>query len=653
MQSKMQKLFTKMFFSTQFRLILSIAALCLLVGVLSLIVGSRLINRGIFSEATNRISQDLNSAWEIYANRHEQLTIALKTTALSPEFVRALRDGDSLTLLGKLNRLSSIIPVEFAGVYSIVDKAKSLSLNGTDFREYRAPNPFVDLCLKSGIPVSGTAELSADFLREENLTLAERAHVALLPTPMADERTEKEENDGMAVGTGVPIYDGVRIIGVVYAGTLLNRATFLVDRIKDIVFRQETYKGLNIGTATIFYKDIRISTNVLDTNGLRAIGTRVSKQVKEHVLDSGQRWTGRAFVVNNWYITAYDPIVDIFGDRIGMLYVGVLESKYTDLRRQTLTIFIIIITAGLAIAILLGYALGRMLLKPIDRLITVSENVSKGDLSPDIGPTSKTEIGILQNTFLAMLTSLKEREEKERLDSENKLLQSEKQASVGRLAAGVAHEINNPLTAVLTFAHLLLERKDLPEDARSDLKTISDATERVREIVRGLLDFSRQSTMNPETTDINELVTNAVALLENQAAVKNISLTFKPGDRIPDIKIDRSQIQSALINIILNAIDATDSGGTVLVLTGISVASNKPDQRGLEIMVSDTGHGISDADMDKLFDPFFTTKDAGKGTGLGLAVSLGIIERHGGNITVRSKVGEGSAVTIWIPTEGK
>ena len=341
--------------------------------------------------------------------------------------------------------------------------------------------------------------------------------------------------------------------GVLYGGILLNRSENIVDTVRETVFRGGNYKGRSIGTATIFLKDIRISTNVLDPEGKRAIGTLVSPEVKKTVLDKGKRWMDRAFVVNDWFITAYEPIEDIAGRRIGMLYVGVLEEKYTDIQRKVLAVFILITLAGMALATGIGYILADKIIKPVQRLINASQLVSEGSLTPDIGPISKGEMGLLQNTFKNMVAAVGSR----RAASEDRIIQSEKQASVGRLAAGVAHEINNPLTGVLTYTHMLLRRKDIAPEVRSDLETIVAATERVRKIVKGLLDFSRQTKLDPELTDINRLVGSTIALLENQALVKGVAIKFNSGENLPLVKLDRSQFQSVLINIII--------GGAVFV----------------------------------------------------------------------------------------
>jgi two-component system NtrC family sensor kinase len=363
----------------------------------------------------------------------------------------------------------------------------------------------------------------------------------------------------------------------------------------------------------------------------------------------GKKWTDRAFVVSEWYITAYEPIEDLFAQRVGMLYVGVLEAKYTDVRTNALSLFILITVAGMVLAIGLGWIIADRISRPVKELIEASMQVSKGNLSPDIKKISKSEIGVLQKTFQEMLNSIKARDERQKAESETKLLQFQKQATIGKLAAGVAHEINNPLTGIFTFTHLMLNKEDIPADVRTDLETIAKATERVRIIVQGLLDFSRQTELDPKSTDINQLVGATLPLVTNQALIKGIRLRFEKGAGLPLITVDQNQMQSVLLNIIINALDATESGGYITVTTGIGMSAGKPGMKGIEIVCNDTGCGIEPDNLDKIFDPFFTTKDIGQGTGLGLSVSYGIVERHGGSIRALSKVGHGSTFVIWLP----
>jgi len=638
-----------MFYSTRSKLIASFLGVCLLVGAVSLFIGVQLLYKAVLSEATNRVRLDLNAAREIYQTRIKTIRIPLSTTVLGPGFRLALENKEIADLVSRLERLARNAELDFAGI--VTKEGSTLCKIGKGSvanKSLEVVNPVANSVIDRMVPVSGTVILNREFLAAEDPELAEQANIRFIPTPRAAPRDEKEETSGMALAAGIPIFENDEFLGVIYGGVLLSRSTDIVDTVRDTVFQHETYKGRSIGTATIFFNDLRISTNVLTPEGKRAIGTRVSKEVRDHVLTEGKKWTDRAFVVNDWYITAYEPIEDIFGERVGMLYVGVLEAKYIDMRRNALSILVIITVAGMILAIGLGYILADKIMNPVHRLIKASEQVSEGDLTPDIGTVSKDEIGVLQKTFLDMVAAMGRRT----AAAENQVLQSEKQASVGRLAAGVAHEINNPLTGVLTYTHMLLRRKDLPDDIRADLEVIVDSTERVRSIVKGLLEFSRQTKLTPEPTQVNHLISSAISLVENQALVKGVSIKFNPGENLPMVVLDRGQFQSVLLNMIINALDATEPGDTITLYTATGFSASDSGRKGVEITIADTGSGIPPENLDKLFDPFFTTKEVGKGTGLGLSVSLGIVQRHGGTIRVQSEVGKGTRFFVWLPIEG-
>ena len=222
------------------------------------------------------------------------------------------------------------------------------------------------------------------------------------------------------------------------------------------------------------------------------------------------------------------------------------------------------------------------------------------------------------------------------------MINQEKLAAIGRLSAGVAHEINNPLTTILTTAILLQEDLD-PEDPHyHELDTIAKETLRCRKIVTSLLDFARQTKPMKKESKVNDLIQESVALTRKQAAFKDVNLTQQLADNLPTIFLDGGQIQQSIINLVLNAIEATEPGGSITVTSKFEKR-----HKNIEITVTDTGEGISAEDLVKIFDPFYTTKQ--KGTGLGLAITLGIIEQHGGTIEVDSKKDRGSTFKIKLP----
>ncbi len=225
------------------------------------------------------------------------------------------------------------------------------------------------------------------------------------------------------------------------------------------------------------------------------------------------------------------------------------------------------------------------------------------------------------------------------INMQKAMMQQEKLASIGRLSAGVAHEINNPLTTILTTAMLIQEDLD-PEDPNfEELETITNETLRCRKIVTSLLDFARQSRPVKKENDINGVIKECLVLTKKQAAFKGLSLTAELADNIPLLYIDKGQIQQAIINLILNAIEATEAGGSISIGTDYN-----RHRRLVDVEISDTGRGIREDDLGKIFDPFFTTKDSGNG--LGLAITHGIIEQHDATINVFSKPGRGTTFTI-------
>jgi PAS domain S-box-containing protein len=222
------------------------------------------------------------------------------------------------------------------------------------------------------------------------------------------------------------------------------------------------------------------------------------------------------------------------------------------------------------------------------------------------------------------------------------MMQQEKLASVGRLSAGVAHEINNPLTTILTTSMLIQEELDPQDPNYQELETITKEALRCRKIVASLLDFARQSTPSRKECDLNNIVRESVVLTNKQAAFSDLTLTCELADNMPPIHLDKGQIQQSIINLIINAIEATAAGGAISISTVY-----KPDQESIELAVNDTGEGISKDDIVKIFDPFYTTKDSGNG--LGLAITHGIIEQHNGTIDVDSKLGRGTTFKITLP----
>ena len=510
--------------------------------------------------------------------------------------------------------------------------------------------------------VASTEVFPKDALHRENHVLTNQAYIKILPTKKAKPIEKTEETSGMVLIGASPVKFSLKNKnGVLYGGILLNKNYKIVDRVWDLVYRGEQFQEQDVGTVTIFLNDLRISTNVKTIEGLRAVGTRVSEEVNKAVLQRGELWSDRAFVVHDWYISDYHPIHNFDGKIIGILYVGQLEKAYSSVRNEVIFAFFSIATFGFLIIIAISYFVTRSITSPLSEIVRVTKSIALGDLNHEIKVNSKDEIGQLAYSFNKMVASLRkmhleleewgntlEQKVKERTKElaimQNSLMQSQRLASLGKLAAGIAHEINNPLGGILVLSSLALEDMKNDDPHRDNLKEVIKQTLRCRDIVKGLLQFSRQEKGKAEYIVINYVLVNTLSLIEKQALFHNIEVIKNFQEDIPSILGDDSQMQQVFMNIILNAVQAMKEVGELKIKT-----YHEPKNDMVIIEISDTGCGIPENLIDRIFDPFFTTKEVGEGTGLGLAIAYGIVTKHHGRMTVISKLNEGTTFTIKIP----
>jgi len=257
---------------------------------------------------------------------------------------------------------------------------------------------------------------------------------------------------------------------------------------------------------------------------------------------------------------------------------------------------------------------------------------------------------MLQDTIQILQTTQEELQERMEAQqaAENKLVQAAKLAAVGEMAAGVAHELNNPLTTVAGFSELVLE--DMPEESpqREDLEMVLHEARRARNVVRRLLDFARQSESVRVRSDLNEVIEDVASLMRHLLETSEIDFQMQLGEKLPWVLMDRDQIKQVILNLLHNALHAMPGGGELSVTTEIQ---QKDGQDWLTMRITDTGKGITANDLGRIFEPFFTTKTDDGGTGLGLAVSYGIITDHNGFIDVKSEPNQGATFTVWLPVE--
>jgi two-component system NtrC family sensor kinase len=630
------------------RLSLSLLAIIILSGLLFTIVGVTTISSLIVNEAEDRVKNDLNTARLIYVDKLDGLRQAAEFTA-NRTFTEAVLLQKNITQ-DTINVLKTFKANERLDILTLTDKngIVVLRVNNPDFKgDDQSGQELVHAVLTKRTLVVGTIIFSANDLKNESPQLAEQAHFIFVNTPLARPRPETEETAGMMMVAAAPAFDNNgELIGVIYAGVLLNRNYEIVDEVKQTVFQGEVYKGRDIGTATIFQDDVRISTNVHNEDGSRAIGTRVSTDVYQQVVIDGNQYVGRAFVVNNWYITAYEPIKDPENNIIGILYVGLLEQKYTDIRNRAILVFSGITLTGIILSILLALLISRGISSSIKKLVTVSKQLANGNLEAKVNNISKDELGELAETFNFMATALKDRDEQLKEYTKKKIMESERLALIGQLSANVAHELNNPLQGIVTYSHLLLEEETCHEDAKENIQKIVVQANRCRDIIRGLLDFSRQKKPDKMLCNVNTMLQGCINLIEKQALFLNIKVVLHLEENPPMVILDPSQVERVFLNLIINAAEAMDGVGTLTLQTKYI-----QEEKAIEIKVQDTGHGISEENISKVFDPFFTTKETGHGVGLGLAISYGIVKEHDGDLSVESEPEKGTTFTVSFPVK--
>lgn len=324
-----------------------------------------------------------------------------------------------------------------------------------------------------------------------------------------------------------------------------------------------------------------------------------------------------------------------------------INSSLVFFSRMLALTLIGIVVLGTVVNLKLSGSISR----PIQELERVTKKIASGDFSEEIEVEGGDEIASLGRSFNQMEARLKETlsslEDTVRMLEEKReqLVESEKLASIGLLVAGVAHEINNPLTSVMTFSNLMIEKMPEDDPNREKLKMMAMEANRARTIVKQLLSFARETPARPVKISINEPVKEIVDSMVAQVKFAGVELEMDLAQDMPEVDADPAQIGQVVLNLVQNALDAVTPPGRIEVATRVN-------GRWAELAVSDTGCGIPEENIRRIFEPFFTTRGASQGTGLGLAVSYGIIKKHGGDITVTSEPGKGATFTVRIPING-
>jgi C4-dicarboxylate-specific signal transduction histidine kinase len=462
-----------------------------------------------------------------------------------------------------------------------------------------------------------------------------------------------------------------RVVGHIQAGVLLNRNLPFIDHINEIVYPNGSLPFGSQGTATLFLDDVRISTNVRlfgNASDDRAIGTRVSNLVRDTVLGRGDKWLDRAFVVNNWYVSAYEPLLNGAGQRVGMLYVGFLERPFILMKYGMLATIGFLFFSVMLAAAYLSMRGARSVFKPIELMVQTMQQVATGTRGARVGELgNRDEIGQLAGHLDHLLDVLDDNTRAlQRWNSEldakvaertrdleaaqQQLVRSEKLAAVGQLTASIAHEINNPIAVIQGNLDLMRELigPEVSKTVHSELALIDEQINRTRLIITQLLQFARPGEYASyiENVDTTAVLESCLVLVGHLPARMRIHIERDlQARRLP--AINRGELQQVLVNLLVNAIHTMPDGGT------LRLASRDVGDDLVEIEISDTGPGLGPELLAELFKPFVTRKK--DGTGLGLWISRTIVERYGGDIRAadRSDGVRGAVFTVRLHVEAE
>lgn len=496
---------------------------------------------------------------------------------------------------------------------------------------------------------------SVELLQPEEVAgiappLVGRLGIPLVPTEGAAPTDRQVEHRALVVLATAPVLDADgRLLAQVRGGVLLNRNLAFIDHINEIVYPEGSLPFGSQGTATLFLEDVRITTNVRLFGNERAIGTRVSQAVRDAVLGRGSTWLDRAFVVNDWYVSGYEPLQDRQGRRVGMLYVGFLERPFTLVKYAVLAGIGIVFFGVMIGAAWVSLRLARGIFQPLEQMARTMREVEGGNAQARVGEVaSQDEIGQLAGHLDHLLVAVDEKtralqrwgEELDRKVAERtrdleraqqQLVRSEKLAAIGQLTASVAHEVNNPIAVIQ--GNLDLVRELLGPDAKrvaAELKLMDEQIERMRLIVTQLLQFARPTEYAGyvESVDVHQALEASLVLVGHMLSKTRIEVE-RDFRATRTVGINRQELQQVLINLIVNAVQAMPGGGV------LRLATRDWEDLGVVVQVADTGPGLSEELLAELFQPFVTRKK--DGTGLGLWISRSIVERYGGDLVAADR----------------
>lgn len=515
------------------------------------------------------------------------------------------------------------------------------------------PSELVVSAAQSGQAVGGTRLIGPDELVQMNRGIRERAHIDIKPTAKARPTRKTSLDSAMAKEYALALTDSAgRVTEVVFGGRIVNQDYEFVDHIRQLVFGNEDYRGIPVGTVTIFLDDVRISTNVLDESGQRAIGTRVSEAVYNEVILQGRPWLDRALVVGHWYKSAYEPIVNIHDEIIGILYVGILEEPFHNRAANLLLAFLAMILLASVLSFVLAYILSGSVSRPLTVLLEGTQKLSRGELGHLVMPphSSIEEMHQLAHSFNEMSVRLEEREV--RLQENHQKLE-ELNKSYLDLLGFVAHELKGLLSSAVLNAYALrdgflgminFKQKKAVDSICRNLDYLAATVTKflnLSRIERGNLEVNKTRFSLWKDVFGHSVQTFSKLINDKQIQVAN--------QMDPDLTVSADQDLMLIVanNLVSNAAKYGSEGGQIIL-------SDREEGDRVTVEVYNDGRPISEQQCASLFKKFSRLdtpeKKKVKGTGLGLYITRQIIESHGGRIDVQAK-DNGNSFIFQIPKE--
>ncbi|VWX36328.1 Two-component sensor histidine kinase [Limnobacter sp. 130] len=616
----------------------------------------------------SKVRSDLVLAQQELTDVQESKSQALKAWSESA-FLRNLLSQRG----GKLNNKDLQTQAERLGfAYLRLISPTGMVVNSFPSRLPYMLDPEVQKSVKFRESGSYTVLLSNKELKDISPDLASSAVQAIIPTSNASPSPKSTEDRGLVVQVLQPVFNDGNMLGYLEGGLLLNGNLSLVDEINNLIYSPNTLLEGSIGTTTIFLEDVRVATTVRRDGESRALGTRVSDVVRQSVLGRGEVWLERAFVVNDWYVAAYAPLLSPEGARIGMFYVGFLEAPYANIKTQLLILFLLAVGAAMVLGAMMVVRLTSGIFYPLRRMNYIMSLQEKGDTAARVGDLRREdEFADLANHFDALLDQLDARRSEllglnEQLDERvrqrtadlqaanqklhqavEQLLASEKLAALGQLTAGIAHEFNNPLAIMMGHLDLIRITLNDPESAKT-LRLLDEQVHRMRNIVQKLLQFCRpdEYASYTEEVSVNEIIQDSILFVRNEIDTARAQLKFDFSAQ-QTVQISKTELQQVMVNLLINATHALEGafdaqfaalneGPTICIKTADVRLSDG--QQAVQILVQNNGEAIPPDRLQLIFKMFYTSKQAGRGTGLGLPVSRMLVQRYGGDLLAASPV---------------